>query len=449
MLGLKKYVRTPFFNQRSEVPALLEVLTRSLKNGTSAPDKTAAFRQVFGKEEHNDHRLRLAMSFLYQITLQYLTVQDFLSDAPRYRHRMAKVLRSRSLSDHFEPVFTEAQAALNRRPERNADFFEEAYQLQLERYRFDHANQPNIESGQLQDLSDALDHVFLARKLWQACFLHSHHAMSGKAFEQGLLEAALTQASDPKLLAIPAIAIYYHCYRALTEQEERAHFQSFKILVLAEGDLFPPDEMRDLYVLAINFCIRQYNAGNPDYLPEQFDFYREGLAKNYFLTEGTLSRYTYLNAASNALALHQLDWAERFIHDYRDLLPESHRESLYSFNLARFEYQRRRFGPSLLLLQKVDYKDIPLHLAAKMLQLKIYFETDEYDLLESHLQALRAFLRRKKDIGYHRENYVNTVHFTQRLLEINPLDKDAKAALRLEIESTKAVAEKEWLLAQV
>ncbi len=41
-----------------------------------------------------------------------------------------------------------------------------------------------------------------------------------------------------------------------------------------------------------------------------------------------LSRYTYLNAASNGMALQELDWTERFIHEYRDLLPEAHREKL-------------------------------------------------------------------------------------------------------------------------
>ncbi|GAB4491187.1 MAG: hypothetical protein OHK0019_11010 [Saprospiraceae bacterium] len=48
---------------------------------------------------------------------------------------------------------------------------------------------------------------------------------------------------------------------------------------------------------------------------------------------------------------------------------------------------------------------------------------------------------------YHLENYLNTVNFTQKLLETNLFDKEARAALRREVEATKAVAEKEWLLA--
>jgi len=147
--------------------------------------------------------------------------------------------------------------------------------------------------------------------------------------------------------------------------------------------------------------------------------------------------------------MHELEWVERFVHEYQPALREEHREGLFSFNLARLEYRRRDLGRALQLLQKAEYKDLMLSLAAKMLQLKIFFELQEFDLLESHLQAIRAFIRRKKVMGYHRENYLNTVHFTQKLLESNAFDKPARAALRREIEETKAVAEKEWLLEQV
>ena len=67
---------------------------------------------------------------------------------------------------------------------------------------------------------------------------------------------------------------------------------------------------------------------------------------------------------------------------------------------------------ALKLLQKAEFGDLLLNLAARSLQLKIYYELQELDLLDSHLQAFRTFLRRKKELGYHRDNYLNTVRFT-------------------------------------
>lgn len=446
--SLKKFVRNPFFNQRSEVPVLLDWLVAALKSGRPVEDKAAAYRQVFGKTTYDDHRVRMAMSFLYQLTGQFLNVQAFLNNPVPYRRQMAAVFRERSLPEQAEKVCEEAGALQEQMPMRNADFLEEKYQILLEKHRFQ-VDMQNVEQKDLQELSDQLDHAFLARKFWQACVMLSHQNVSNATYDFGLLDTALAHAERSGALELPAIAIYYHCYQILTRPSESAHFQQFRQLLTGCANQFSATELRDFYILAINFCIRQYNAGNPEYLPQQFELYKEGLERKYFLSAGVLSRYTYQNAATIGLVMHELEWVETLIHEYRPLLKEEHREGLFSFNMARLEYYRRDLGKALQLLQKAEYKDLLLNLAAKILQLKIFYELQEFDLLASHLQAIRTFIRRKKLMGYHRENYLNTVYFTQKLLEVNLFDKTVRAGLRQEIEETKAVAEKEWLLEQL
>ncbi|MBL7802492.1 MAG: hypothetical protein JNL02_02065 [Saprospiraceae bacterium] len=441
----KKFLRTPFFNQRSEVPALFDLLEKSLKTGRPAPAKNEAWRRLFGAGDYDDHRVRLAMSQLYKLATQFLAVQDFLADAPAFQRRAARAFQTRRLPDLAQTALSEAAAAQEKLPLRNPDFFEEQYRITLDQNRFAVAEQ-NTEAIDFQQLSRQLDQTFLIQKLWQACYMLSHQAVANTRYDFGLLDATLEFAARSGALDTPAAALYFHCYHALTHPEEHRHFQQFKTLLFHHDRLFSVEERRDLFILAINFCIRQYNAGSHDYLREQFDFYRTGLERQYFLSDGVLSRYTYLNAATSGMALQELDWTEHFIQSYRDYLAEAHRESLFSFNLARLEYQRRAHGAALQLLQKTDYKDLPLNLAAKTLQLKIYYELGEYDLLESHLKAFGAFIRRKKMLGYHRTNYLNTVLFAQKMLELNRYDKNAVAALRREVEETAAVAEKEWLL---
>lgn len=442
---LKKFVRSPYFNQRREVIALFDFLEKPLKTGKPAPEKEEAFRAVFDSTEFDDHRIRMAMSFLFQVAGQFLAVQGFLAEKPRVNLELAGHLRQRKLQDHASQARVESAAGLLGQPRRNADFHQQHYLFLLEKYRVEAETNPT-DPLPLQQLSDQLDRAFLSRKLWQSCFMLSHQTVYNTHYNAGLLDAALYYLESSPHLQEPGVSVYYYCYRALSEPGDLAHFQTFKHLLLAHSASFPVDELRDLYVLAINFCIRQYNAGNPDYLTEQFDFYREGLAKKYFLVDGALSRYTYLNAATIGLVMQELDWVEQLIHGYREFVKEPHRESLFSFNLARLEYKRRRFEPALKLLQKAEYKDLLLHLAAKTLQLKIFYELQEFDLLESHLQALQTFIRRKNALGYHRENYLNTIRFTRKLLESNLYDKNTRLNLRAEIEGTKAVAEKEWLL---
>ncbi|MEZ4932470.1 MAG: hypothetical protein R2788_10165 [Saprospiraceae bacterium] len=448
MSEMKKVLASPFFNHRTDVSTLYDYLLKYLKNGKPVPAKEEVFPVVFPKEKYDDHRLRLCMSLLYQLTCQYLTYTEFLNDEVAAQMRLSSLFRKRNLHTHFDTAWKNLSEKHERNTLRNAAYFQRKYQFSLEKYRSDY-NLKNVDRTFLQDLSNQLDVGFLIQKLAHSCFLISHQAVSNASYDFGLLEKMLSYIEETDVLDIPAIAIYYNCYKALTNPAEQRYFQKFRELALLHDALFLPEELRDLYILAINFCIRQYNEGNSEYLPFQFQFYKDGLEKGYFLTAGWLSRYTYQNVVTIGLVTEEFDWVERFIHEYRERLQEPYRESVFSFNLARLEYQRRHFGKALDMLQKAEYKDLLLNLAAKTLQMKIFYENQEYDLLDSHLQAFKIFIRRKNALGYHRENYLNTIYLTRKLLEINPFDKKEKAALKKEIEETKGVGDKDWLLAQL
>lgn len=103
----------------------------------------------------------------------------------------------------------------------------------------------------------------------------------------------------------------------------------------------------------------------------------------------------------------------------------------------------------LQLLQKANYRDPLLNLAAKTLLLKTYFVLNEFDLLQSHLDAMRNYIHRKKVIGYHRNNYLNIIRFTERMLHLEPSNRQVLGELRIEIEKEAVLTEKEWLLEQV
>ena len=50
---------------------------------------------------------------------------------------------------------------------------------------------------------------------------------------------------------------------------------------------------------------------------------------------------------------------------------------------------------------------------------------------------------------YQREHYQNLIRFTRRLLALLPTDRLGAAQLKTDIERTKGVAEKGWLLEKI
>ncbi|MCB0548647.1 MAG: hypothetical protein KDD19_13795 [Phaeodactylibacter sp.] len=445
---LRKFLRSPFFNQREDVALLFEFIAECVFTLKAPATKERAFEALYPGRPYDAQQVRYAMSWLLKEIELYFSLQPLLADERQQKIELARAYREKRLPKHFRQTMQQLGRQQMQQPIRNADFFEYEYRIQLEQYAFT-ASRKRTGEHNLQEISDTIDLAFIARKLKQTCFLLAHQAVYKREYDFGLLAEALQFVDKKGLLRIPTIAGYYHCYHALNGIEPEQHFQNFKTVLLHQSQLFPADEARDLYLLAINYCIRELNAGREAYARQGLDLYKEGFRTGILVQEGQVSRFTYRNAVAMALKEGELSWAEAFIRDYQNKLPKEHRDSMYNFSLARLAYVRRQHGKALEYLQRSEYQDLLLNLAAKTLMIKAFYELEAYDTLESHLDAMKVFLRRKDIIGYHRRNYRNIIRYTKKLLHLNRHDRKEVEQLRQLIETEEVLTERAWLLEQI
>ncbi|MCB0575836.1 MAG: hypothetical protein KDC61_14860, partial [Saprospiraceae bacterium] len=125
------------------------------------------------------------------------------------------------------------------------------------------------------------------------------------------------------------------------------------------------------------------------------------------------------------------------------------RDNLYRYNLAYLRFQQRDYASAMPLLQQVDLEDPLNNLDARRMLLRSYYELGEWSALESLLQSFSAYLRRQKNLGYHRVTNENLILFTKKLMDRDRRDRAAAAALRTAIDATPDVAERAWLLEQL
>jgi hypothetical protein len=90
-----------------------------------------------------------------------------------------------------------------------------------------------------------------------------------------------------------------------------------------------------------------------------------------------------------------------------------------------------------------------MNLNAKLMLLKMYFELDEIDALSSAIDSTRAYLKRKKVMGYHKTPFTNFTSLLKKVMNVNPFDRAAKRNLKTEIEGTNPLPDKNWLLIQI
>ena len=445
---LQKFVLSPFFNHRQDVIKLLEILEESARHSSSPPEKESVFGRLFPGEPFDDFRLRLTASLLLKLAEKFLVCEFRETKAVDYEIQLAALYRRRNLQRHYLSAIRQAKASQEKEPHRNAEFFEQSFRIELEEYN-NAAASWRTDATNLQSVSDQFDLAYIAQKLRQSCFSLSHQAVYNTEYRFGMLEEMLAYINRARLDEIPAIGVYYYCYLAMVHPAAEDHFRRFRQKISEPEQVFPPEEMRNLYLLAINYCIKKYNEGNTLFLEEEYQLYRQGLERGYFLAGGYLSRFTYRNVVTIGLVMKDFPWVEQFIHQYRDMLKPDTRDSIFSFCLANLEYEKKNLDAALDLLRKSEYKDLLLNLAVKTLQMKIWYELGELDVLDSHLEAMRTFIRRKGIIGYHRGNYLNTIAITKKLLNLKPYDHPQREALRRQIEQTMALADREWLLAQL
>ena len=427
---------------------LCDYLTHWQKSISKPLDKAVVHQAIFPDLPFNDQKVRLAMSGLLKLLEQFLVIQNLTQDETLHHVKLAECYRKLNLNKHFQKAHSDAQNALENQPFRNADFFNYNYLLKWEDYLHTSANHRG-KALNLQAISDDLDLSFLSLKMRQSCFAISHQAVFKAEYQLGLLNEVLNYIEENKLLEIPAISLYYYCYFALTQPQEEQYFQTLKEQIFSYGHHFPAPEIRDLYLLAINYCIKRLNEGNASYFKEGLDLYKKGLSRKILLQNGQLSRFTYNNIVAMGLRTKEYEWTAKFIHEYKDFLEKGYRENTFSFNLARLEYEQQNYHEALGHLQQAEYKDLLNNLIAKTLMLKIYYELNEIKLLQSHLDAMKIFIRRKRVIGYHKKNYLNIVYYTQKLLNVNPYDKEAIKALEKQIESEEVLTDRGWLQNQL
>ncbi|MBK9336144.1 MAG: hypothetical protein IPM98_05990 [Lewinellaceae bacterium] len=432
----RKFLESPFFNQRRDVVQLFDWFCEN-----ETPEKTAAKRHLFGAVPVDDQELRLRMTYLHRLLERYIAQKEMDADDTAVRLQLATGYRKRGLAPQFERVRKGLEKTLANNPLRDAQYHDWQYRLHWESHQLFHVRNPT-DLGHLQAASAAADVAYLALKIRLICLLAAH---------QTLYSGGQTAAWEAEVIAFaeknfahehPAIETYLHCYRMLRHPEDASHFREFKRLLLADTGTFASEEMHGLFIWAINYCVRRLNAGEKLYFREVFDLYKPGLESGYLLENGVLPRFTYHNVVAVGLQTGDLEWVHQFIHQYKNSLEKPYRESAFHFNLARLEFFKKNYGSVLDFLQKANYRDVLVNLATKTLLLKTYYELDEHDLLQAHLDAMQNYISRKRVLGYHRTNYLNIIRYAGKLLSVNFSSKRDLEKLREAVAAEEHLSEK-------
>ncbi len=444
MRELRKVVRSPYFNQRDDVSQLFDCIDKTLNSRLPDLSKEKIFEKIYPNQKYDDVLIRQLMSYLYKVIQKYLITEGVLQNEMESQLYLTHALRQRNADRIVEKQLNDSLEIIEKQGFKNAKYHYLKYKLHTENYDYLNSKKRNIGDS-LQEQSEELDFFYISESLRQACIISAQQTISKQVYNQLFIDVVVERVMQMNNIPI-SVSAYFYALNTLNKPEKEEYFHQLKEIIVNNSFAFPENELRDLYIVATNYCIRRLNQGEKIFGKEALELYLSRLENNVLLENGVLPIYTYKNILTAALKSEEYEWAERFLYDFKQYLPEKERENIFQYNLALFYFRTGKYSEAMTLLQKVNLNDVLYNLDARRLLARIYYDLDEINALQSLIESSKVYLHRQKGIGYHHDMYTNFFRFLEKMMKMDMKKAEARLILRGEVEGTQLLAEREWLL---
>ncbi|MEO1517968.1 MAG: hypothetical protein AAFV95_23300 [Bacteroidota bacterium] len=453
----RDFVFSPYFNKNQKVRQLCEQLLRLAPAWDDKKlDRQLLYKALFPTEAFHKGRFNNLVSDLLHLLYDFLA-QSRLETRPQLqRHLLLDELLRRELHRDIERL-ARGYSQLQRQTKlRHIDFYLDEYQLyeKLDRHFFSKGVRTYDEN--LQQKNDALDRFYLLSKLRMAADMTSRNLVVGSAYECHWLPDLLRHYSrwEGGGEERAVFEIYHQVLQMLQGKEGEKAYGQAKRLVVAHHHLFPQEELREVYIFILNYCIRQINSGNSRYFRELLDLYKAMLDSEVVFRNGYMPQWTFKNISTAGIRLKEFEWTEQFILRYQEQLLAEERPNAIAFNLAALYYAQKDYPRALSQLHNVEFINASYHLGAKLIQLKSYYELDESEAFLALIEASKKYISRNRQLSEHAKNAnLNFLHFIRRLFQLKSSQyrlrtvefKKKERALSERLEQLQPLANKDWL----
>jgi len=441
---LKEYIETPLFNKSTVVKKFFKYLDKH-KNCLELINKTCAFEAIYPAQDYDDAKLANIMSDLLSLAEQFLSVEHFLNDVMQQKRRALLVYSERKLQKHYQFLYNSSSKEL-KKAKVNSSLLMTEYQLnQVALQNFTNQKIRRFDPI-IRQTYKSLNTYYYLQLLKSACTLLSWRGgVSGDFSITSISNKIIVELSKSFNDQIPIVKIYLLIYQLLdgSDREDDVLFKSLMNLIAQYQTNIDEEEMRGIYLLAINYCARNMRKGMDEYLALMLSLYEEGISTGVLFDNGYLSHWTYTNVVRLGLKDKRFDWTERFINKYKSNLPPEAFSDAFHLNLADLHFNKQEYNEVLGHLSKVKFSDPFYHIASKLILIKTFYELYEEESLLSSLASFTLFLKRNKGISSaYKKTCLNFCGLLNQLMRNNQKKRDQ---LLKDINTIQPLTERAWL----
>ncbi|MEO0898677.1 MAG: hypothetical protein AAFY71_19850 [Bacteroidota bacterium] len=243
------------------------------------------------------------------------------------------------------------------------------------------------------------------------------------------------------------IRLYWNIYKMLTEANAEAHYQEVKEILTIQDTIFVNDYKRAPYEYLMNQAIVFINQGKRYYAVEYLDYIQYFIEQNWFKEGDVVSPTKMLNLIVLGLEVGRISWTQEITKKFFVALSEDQLQAFEGLKNSLICFHQQEYDKALKALSIEEFKDVYFRIIVDKTRLKIFYELDDFEALETYTATFRKFIRRNSKLSQVKKKKVLT--FISALLKIFKYKRTNKVKLNeiyQSIVSDYNMLDRDWLL---
>lgn len=445
----EKYLHSPVFNTNKLVISLFELLKPYAPDLTDeAIHRNHIFKQLFGNSPLDEAKIRYIASDLAKVLEEYISWYEFNKSGGQKNLFLLDYYRKTDLERYFNQVLDEENKVQSKNPIKDASWFFHQYLLEENAYLYSQYKKSRSLDNNLQTLVNFLDLFYISNKFKHTGEMLTREVLLKVEYDKPMLTELLKYVEKSNIKSdYLAVNLYYYVLQMHLYPEKTTHYNQLLQLIEQNGNQISPFEKVDLFVFAQNYCTAQINSGNTAFLSEVFKLYKTMIVQDAIYDDnGYVRLNVFKNIVTVGIRLEDFDFVEKFIETYKEKLDPDKSEAAILYNSAWLNYAKKEYKLALRLLAMADFVDIFYLLGSKCLQLKIYFETEDFDAFYALCESFYMFLRRNKVIAdYQKDVHLEFIKQIKLLGRIKMTHNKSNAKKMLQkVQNSSGLIDRNW-----
>jgi len=455
------FLKSPYFNKNTRVVKLFDELRKDHPDYTSRSiSKEKLYGKLFRGKPYNDQVMKNLNTELFKLEREFLA-HDMLE---RDRFEKSVMLITNLTARNAGQIFEKETESITSYAAENRAEIKEFYMLlyRVEEEKFTNALINNRQAEATKHILKAGEHLiryFLKHLLRLSINNRINEFSFNITSEVNLPDTLLKHLDMESIISYMEkhgiehsihIKLLYYAMLCNVNVNDSSIYVTFKELLFGSKNRITKAEFQHLLHLLESIIAQKINSGKLEFYRELFEMYDYQLKNDVYKPDkqAPLTVMKYRNIYLTALKAGEFEWAEKFIHEYRDELQKNDRQSIVELSMAQLQFEKGNYEETLKHLQRVRTSQIFYKIDVKNLGLMALYELSHFEAAISSIESFRKMLAGNKTLtGQYRDKNRNFISILGQLIKA-ALERTAgsREEILQKISSTEQLGNRRWLI---